>query len=204
MRVYSRSLDSNSAILIARPIRRGGMSISIFAVTCDKHSRNGKRFKPRKVNLYGVKEMLTLPFWFVDLCVSVDECGGPDTFRMRPPESLANRLLNVLRLRSTMALVVPISSTTAHPLYLKTTTPRFQVNGSQDTRDCSARLLRTCFIHPYNDLNKWESVSTLLIFTKYLSILNLKPWAPETFYLLKCVNMVDWRPLITPILFIKK
>lgn len=47
--------------------------------------------------------MLTLPVWFVDLHVSVDECGGLDTFRMRPPDSL---LLNVLRLRSTMTLVV--------------------------------------------------------------------------------------------------
>lgn len=103
MKVYSRSMDSNSAIFIARPIRKGGMSITIFTVTCDKLSRNGKQVKARKVNLYRVKDMLTLPVWFVDLHVSVDKCGGPDTFRMRPPDSI---LLNVLRLRSIMTLVV--------------------------------------------------------------------------------------------------
>lgn len=45
-----------------------------------------------------------------------------------------------------------------------------------------------CFIHPYNDINEWKVYLHLLFFTKYLSVLNLKPWALEIFLLVKMVN----------------
>lgn len=169
-------MDSNSAILIARPIRKGGMTITIFTVTCDKLSRNGKQVKARKVNLYRVKEMLTLPVWLVDLHVSVDECGGPDTFRMRPPDSL---LLNVLRLRSTMTLVVSMLNDPT-PAELKNYNSRVSSGRKPEYAWLQRESSPMSFL--YNDIIEW-----ITLFCQYFSVLSLKQWVLEVFLNGKCV-----------------
>lgn len=94
--------------------------------------------------------MLTLPVWFVGLHVFRRLMRGSGFIQDAP--SGITTLLNVLRLRSTMTRVVPICLSAARLLSLNTTTPRVQVNGNQETRDCDVRLPRMCLTHICNDI----------------------------------------------------